>query len=197
MQYSNLKIQKTNSNANSFGFSLIELLVVVAVIGLLATVAVPNYQHFQGKAQQSEAKSSLASMYQIQEVFFSEWYTYRGDWTMTGYNPVGKLRYRILQARFYQSIPSGWPGGTGGVNCASTEVGLCPTVANPNTNNYVSQFTDNSNLAASGGSGTSVHSYSPVHYTGVASTFVSSTGLYDVWQITEQNDLQNISIGIP
>ena len=51
------------------GFSLLELMVVVAIIGVLATVAVPRFNIFRARARQGEAKANLGVIFTLQEAF--------------------------------------------------------------------------------------------------------------------------------
>ncbi len=72
---------------NNQGFSLVELMVVVAIIGILASVAIPQYSKFQAKARQTEAKSLLASVYTAEKGFFVEANGYTGCLSAIGVSP--------------------------------------------------------------------------------------------------------------
>ena len=54
------------------GFTLIELMIVVAIIGILAAIAIPNFMNYQCKAKQSEAKSNLGNIRTAQEAYYAE-----------------------------------------------------------------------------------------------------------------------------
>lgn len=54
------------------GFSLIELMVVVAIIGLLAMIAVPSFNRYLAKAKRAEAYLNLNSIYAAQKAHWAE-----------------------------------------------------------------------------------------------------------------------------
>ena len=80
---------------NNKGFSLVELMVVVAIIGILASIAVPNFQRFQAKTRQSEAKSKLTAIYTSEKAFHAEWNFYYGSLVDIGVQLEGESRYHV------------------------------------------------------------------------------------------------------
>ena len=76
------------------GFTLIELMIVVAIIGILAAIAIPNFLKFQAKSKQSEAKTNLGAIYTGQLSFFGEQNSY-GSFDSINWSPSGTPRYHF------------------------------------------------------------------------------------------------------
>ena len=54
------------------GFTLIELMIVVAIIGILAAIAIPNFLTYQKKAKTAEAKSNIGGIRSSEIAYFAE-----------------------------------------------------------------------------------------------------------------------------
>ena len=69
-------MQIFNENRDEKGFSLIELLTVIAIIGILATIAIPTFANYRTKAFDSAAISDLQNAATAQEAYYLDNDTY-------------------------------------------------------------------------------------------------------------------------
>ena len=111
--------------SNNKGFSLIELMVVVAIIAILSTIAIPSYQIFQAKARQKEGFSLLSGYFQAAQASRTEYNFFPGNFVGTGFAPVGSLGYRLVTADAGLALPYGQVQEAA---CITTAVGACAAV---------------------------------------------------------------------
>jgi len=67
------------------GFSLIEIMVVVAILGILSAIALPSYTESVKKGKRSDAKVELLRLAQMQESYFVQNLSYAKDLTQLGF----------------------------------------------------------------------------------------------------------------
>ena len=108
------------------GFSLVELMIVVAIMAILAAIAIPSFLKFQTKAKESEARNNLAAIRTCEESYRAEEDKYLdagpspasvpkaetvawaddAGFTDIGFEPSGKVRFA------YSARMTGDPLGT-------------------------------------------------------------------------------------
>lgn len=68
--------KKIGTHARCYGFTLLEVMVVAAIIAILAALVYPTYQHAIRKARRTEARVALFQLMQQQERYYSQHTTY-------------------------------------------------------------------------------------------------------------------------
>ena len=100
------------------GFTLIELMIVVAIIVILAAIAIPNFMTYQAKARQAEAKVGLGGLFTTATTYFAENCTFlvagQLDYVFAG-TPKYSLWYDV------SGTPTAVPGGSASVRKISPD----------------------------------------------------------------------------
>lgn len=148
------------------GFSLIELMIVIAIIGVLAAVAVPNFLNYVNKAKQVEAQSFLSTLYTAETSYY-----------ITN-NTFGNLANISFPFSGNYNYDHGFTFGKDDTN------GICATAANG--------CTDKSGITAFPKAPAAVAPTKSA-FTALSVGTLKST---DVWSINEKKSLQNNTPGL-
>ncbi len=143
------------------GFTLIELMIVVAIIGILAAIAIPDFLKFQAKARQSEAKSNLAAITTAEISYMAE----AGGWGSTfyaiGWAVTGKPKYKYR------------------IGLATTnDIDIMGEISNPGCNNTVAFCVDDCTMQ-----GAQPQSDWTLGFTATAEGNIDGDPLNDCWGI--------------
>ena len=98
------------------GFTLVELMIVVAIIGILATIAVPQYQKFQAKSKQTEIRLALGAIHTVEVAAAVDTNSYTGCLGSIGYSRDGTKFYYTVGFNTPPAAECG-PDGGGAESC--------------------------------------------------------------------------------
>ncbi len=179
-------MSKRVSKFSKRGFSLVELMIVVAIIGILAAIALPNFARFQRKGRQSEAKGMLAAYHTSLKSSAAELGCFRGNFVAVGFQPEGELYYRLTSAdNATCTLPTAWVASTSDTACVVTSA-TCSTAT----------YTKTWNERAVGPvAGAQAVSMANNNYTAKVAGNLG-TAVDDEWTINEAKTLANTSSGL-
>jgi type IV pilus assembly protein PilA len=204
------KLSSQNPLSNHQGFTLVELMIVVAIIGILSAVAIPNYQKYQAKARQSEAKIGLAALYTAEKSYAVESNTYSGCINDIGFSTQGTQKFYAIGFRS-ADLPNNRCGQTGTADChlyfsgtssvaCTTATNQSPTSANAHqfdANTGIDVATAATNLAAINGAlPTTVMTQNTFTAGAAGSISKGAANSFDLWTIDENKNLTNTRSGI-
>jgi prepilin-type N-terminal cleavage/methylation domain-containing protein len=163
------------------GFTLIELMIVVGIIGILVAIAAPNFARYQSKARQSEAKIALSAIYAGQKSFYSEYSSYIPSMTAIGYEPEGDKRFYAV----------GWQAGTPGAVSGYGGATSVPNYSSTNTPAWTCTGT-----ASVAGLGALPTGADLQNITAWAAGSIRQGQPCDIWNITDAKIIRNSTISL-
>ena len=101
------------------GFTLIEMMIVVAILGIVSAIAIPSYSEYVKKGKRADAKVELMRIAQLQESYFVQNLSYAKDLT-TGAGGLGLgATVKSEQEEYTMTISSVLPAGCTGLSGAN------------------------------------------------------------------------------
>jgi type IV pilus assembly protein PilA len=180
---------------SSAGFTLVELLIAVAIIGLLAAIAAERYDEQRFRARQSEAQVNLQALFAAEQSYYAASNTYTNNLGSAGFAPERGNRYAYYidsPATAMQTRTAAKTTAVAGMDAVGVD-----TFAHPQLSTTPAEFgTDGSITFVANPGGTAIPAGSVTYVsTGPSGAFLarafgwissSATTSFDAWFISSQ-----------
>jgi type IV pilus assembly protein PilE len=113
--------EKFGRRCTDTGFTLVELMVVIAVVAILAAIAIPSYQAQVRKGRRTDARSAVLDLASREERYYSASNQYTTDPTLLGY-PAGAFNSLPVGSGYY-TVNVTQPTGVNSFLASSVPVG--------------------------------------------------------------------------
>lgn len=157
-----------NSLRDRTGFTLVELMIVVAIIGVLAAIAIPNFMQYRAKSRQAEAKTNLGGVFVSEVSYFSE---------QSRFGSFAEIGFAVPGTSNRYSYRSPANGGAAGCSATGATATNCYIPAQTGTGG---QGADNS-LVPSGANATT----GSVGFTATAVSDLDNDATLDQWHVND------------
>ena len=74
------------------GFTLIELMIVIAIIGILAAIAIPQFSAYRTRSYNSSAQADVRNLATAQEAYYVDWAEYANNYTFLSGTAYGFMQ---------------------------------------------------------------------------------------------------------
>jgi type IV pilus assembly protein PilA len=176
------------------GFTLVELMVVVAIIGILASLAIPQYSRFQARARQSEARIQLGAIKTVEGAWFGD----RSSFTVC----LGEIGYARETGRNYYAV--GFGHTVNGTGCGPDGGSICSSwnwvpgtaqasAADPCTQNFAANSSEGGGVAVVDANSTLSQNAFSARATGQIRNGALTN---DVWSVDQTGAITNTNSGI-